>query len=106
MTDNYDMNIHLGDSDQFLELANISKERAEDDDFLKVTIRLNLNGITTNIHAVFLRGELIQFYKDLMQFYETLNHQFVLSNLEDNISVNFSPTPNGHLMMSGYLRNN
>ncbi|WP_421764861.1 WapI family immunity protein [Ekhidna sp.] len=104
------MNIHIGDNNEYLELGDIVTEgegrgyTPTDSDFLLATIKLQLTGINTNIRATFMKGELNQFLTDLQKLYDTLKYEFVLSNLEDNIEVSFSPTPNGQIELKGCLR--
>lgn len=104
------MNIHIGDNNEYLELAEVITEgegrgyNPTDPEFLLATIKLQVTGINTNIRATFMKDELSQFLSDLQKLYDTLKYEFILSNLEDNLEVNFSPTPNGQIVLKGYLR--
>ena len=50
-------------------------------------------------------GEFKQFLTDLEKLYDTLKHTFHFQNLEDNIDLMFTPTPNGQIKIKGRLRN-
>lgn len=50
-------------------------------------------------------GEIKQLQTDLEQLYGTLKFKFEFQNLEDNVSLKISPTPNGQIKIDGRLRN-
>jgi hypothetical protein len=103
------MEIKIGNSSEYLILKNIYPEGGDasygQSDFYTVTLKLNINGITTNIGTSILIGELSQFYEDLGKLYETLKHSFVFSSIEDNVELHFAPTVTGQIEIKGYLRN-
>ena len=103
------MEIKIGNSSEYLTLENIYPEGGEasygQSDFYTVTLQLNLNGISSNIGATIMVGELSQFLSDLEKLYKSLKYSFVFSSLEDNVELHFSPNTEGHIEIEGYLRN-
>jgi hypothetical protein len=103
------MEIKIGNSSEYLTLKNIFPESGEassgQSDFYTVTLQLNLNGISSNIGATIMVGELSQFLSDLEKLYKTLTYSFVFSSLEDNVELHFSPNSEGQIEIEGYLRN-
>lgn len=65
---------------------------------------LKINGVKTDIRASFMIEEIKQLLTDLEQLYRTLKFKFEFQNLEDNVLLKFSPTPNGQIEIDGRLR--
>ncbi len=105
------MEIRIGSSSDYLIIKDIVPEGQvfgydpRSIDFLRGTIQLQMTEISSNIGASFMLGELRQFLTDLQKLYDTLKYSFVFKNLEDNIELNFTPTPNGQIQINGILRN-
>lgn len=98
------MEVKIGNRSEYLTLKNIYPE-GEASDFCAVTLQLNLNGISSNIGASIMVGELSQFLSDLERLYQTLKYSFVFSSIEDNVELHFTPTVTGQIEIEGYLRN-
>lgn len=105
------MEIRIGNHTEYLDISDIVPEGQEfgydskSVEFLRGTLRLKAIGVTADIRASFMIGEIKQLRTDLQKLYDSLKHEFVFSNLEDNVEVRFTPTPNGQIEIKGYLRN-
>jgi hypothetical protein len=105
------MDIRIGSNTEFLEIKNILPEGKEfgydskSVEFLRGTLGLMTEGVTTDIRASFMLGEIKQLKSDLQKLYDSLKYQFVFKNFEDNVQIKFTPTPSGQIEISGYLRN-
>ena len=100
------MEIRIGNSSDYVIIKDIIPEQgARDYEFLRGTIQLKMREISSNIGATFMLGEFKQFQTDLTKLYDTLKYSFHFKNLEDNIDLTFTPTPNGQIEIKGHLRN-
>jgi hypothetical protein len=100
------MEIRIGNSSEYLLIRDILPEYdSKNIDFLRGTIQLQMNGISSNIGATIRLNELKQLLTDIEQLYKTLKHEFEFKSLEDNIELIFTPTPNGQINIKGLLRN-
>jgi hypothetical protein len=101
------MEIKIGNSAEYLIIncPEVGGRRAGGDDFYNVTLQLHVSGITTEIGAYVLIGELSQFIKDLSKLYDTLKHSFVFASIEDNVKLSFTPNATGQIEIEGYLKN-
>jgi hypothetical protein len=100
------MEIRIGNSSDYLIVKDIVPEHGSRDyEFLRGTIQLQMRGISSNIGATFMLGELKQFQTDLAKLHDTLKYSFHFKNLEGNIDLTFTPTPNGQIEIKGHLRN-
>ena len=105
------MEIRIGNSSDCIIIKDIVPEgqvlghNAGGSEFLRGTIQLQIREISSNIGASFMIGEFKQFQTDLEKLYDTLKHSFHFQNLEDNIDLTFTPTPNGQIKIKGLLRN-
>jgi hypothetical protein len=106
------MNIRIGNNTEYLDIKDIIPEGKEwgydlkNTEFLRGTLALKANGVTSEIRASFTFNEIRQLGSDIKKLYDTLKSEFVFKNLEDNVEVKFTPTPNGQIDIKGYLRNN
>jgi hypothetical protein len=104
------MNIRIGSNTDYLDITDIVPEGQEFGydarpvEFLRGTLSLKINGIKTDIRASFMIGEIKQLLTDLEQLYRTLKFKFEFQNLENNVSLKISPTPNGRIEIDGRLR--
>jgi hypothetical protein len=111
MNDNRAMEIRIGNTSDFLLIKDIVPEgqvlgyNPASIEFLRGTIQLQMNGLASNIDTCFILGELKQFLTDLQKLHDTLKYSFLFKNLEDNIELTFTPTPNGQIELKGLLRN-
>jgi hypothetical protein len=105
------MEIRIGNTSDFLLIKDIVPEgqvlgyNRASIEFLRGTIQLQMNGLSSNIDTCIMLGELKQFLTDLQKLHDTLKHSFLFKNLEDNIELTFTPTPNGQIELKGLLRN-
>jgi hypothetical protein len=105
------MEIRIGNHTEYLDIKDIVPEGQQlgyDSrivEFIRGTLGLKANGVTSDIRVSFMIGEIEQLRVDLQRLYDSLKHEFVFRNLEDNVEVRFTPTPNGQIEMTGYLRN-
>ena len=105
------MEIRIGNHTEYLDIKDIIPEGQElrynsrSVEYLRGTLGLKANGVKSDIRVSFMIGEIKQLGVDLQRLYDSLNHEFVFANLEDNVEVRFTPTPNGQIEMKGYLRN-
>src|SRR6188768_2108793 len=105
------MEIKIGNSSDYVIIKDILPEGQvfgydpRNIDFLRGTIELKINGISSNIGASFMLGELNQFLTDIQKLYDSLDYTFIFKNLEDNIELQFIPTTNGQIELKGLIRN-
>src|SRR5690606_19575491 len=105
------MEIRIGNHTEYLDIKDIIPEGQElrynsrSVEYLRGTLGLKANGVKSDIRVSFMIGEIKQLGADLQRLYDSLNHEFVFANLEDNVEVRCTPTPNGQIEMKGYLRN-
>lgn len=102
------MDIKIGNNTDYLILRDIISERpsnGDGSDFYLITLALQVDGIQTNIRASILLGELRQLLLDLNELYNSLKHEFIFSNIEDNVKVKITPTTAGQIILDGYLKN-
>jgi hypothetical protein len=106
------MEIRIGNHTEYLDIKDIVPEGQElgydskSVEFLRGTLGLKANGVTSDIRASFMIGEIKQLGADLQRLYDSLKYEFVFTNLEgSNVEIRFTPTPNGQIEMKGYLRN-
>jgi hypothetical protein len=64
-----------------------------------------MNEICSSIGVSFMIGEFKQFLTDRKKLYDTLKFNFKFENLEDNLELTFTPSPNGQIEIKGLLRN-
>jgi hypothetical protein len=104
------MNIRIGSNTDYLDITDIVPEGKEfgydarSVEFLRGTLSLKINGVKTDIRASFMIGEIKQLLTYLEQLYRTLKFKFEFQNLENNVSLKISPTPNGQIEIDGRLR--
>ena len=106
------MNMRIGNNTDYVEIKDFLSEGLEfgyDDsrsqEFLRGTLALHTTGVTTDIRASFEISEMKVLLSDLEKLCADLKHEFVFKNLDDNVEISISPTPNGHIDVRGYLRN-
>jgi len=98
------VDVQIGNNVEYLILGGIRHEYDDDLNFCKATLQLNVEGIKTNIEATIMLEELSQLLSDLKKLYETLKYSFKFGSLEDNVSVEFTPTYSGQINLLGYVR--
>ena len=76
------MNIKIGSTTEYLEIADIVPEGQElgydsrSVEFLRGTLRLKVGGVKTDIRASFMIGEIRQLLTNFEQLYRTLKFKF------------------------------
>lgn len=87
------------------EMGVLKNDSVLNHEFLNATVRIKIEGFSSNLRITVLLGELLDLRKNLQKLYEDLKSGFVFSNLEENIKIEFKPTENGQIEICGFLRN-
>lgn len=78
-------------------------EETEGYDWVPVSISVNSGGFSGSVQANFLASEMIKFRDDLLILNNNLQGQAIFQTIEDQLKLNLSVDPSGHVKVDGML---